>query len=66
MNPPNPSPVGTRGTRHEPVVKPATNWDGVRHKGPQIASLSLCARKVQEKHQESAHKELILQKEVLP
>lgn len=39
MNPPNPSPVGNRGTRHEPA-KPATNWDGVRHKGPQIASQS--------------------------
>jgi hypothetical protein len=34
-------------TRHEPA-KPATNWDGVRHKGPKIASRSLCARKVPE------------------
>lgn len=49
MNPPNPSPVCNRGTRHE-HAKPATNRDGVRHKGPQIASRSLCARKVLEKH----------------
>ena len=40
MNPPNPPPVGNRGTRHE-SAKPDTNWDGVRHKGPQIASRSL-------------------------
>jgi hypothetical protein len=32
MNPPNPSPGCTGGTRHEPA-KPATNWDGARYKG---------------------------------
>ncbi len=35
MNPPNPSPVCDRRTRHEPA-KPATNREGVRHRGPQM------------------------------
>jgi hypothetical protein len=55
MNPPNPSPVGNRRTRHEPA-KPATNWDGDetqratnRLTKASNASRSLCARKVPEK-----------------